>query len=144
MKHWNDLSEKERRQLLLFPAYISLLASTSAGGIDNKEKKAALKLTHIKTFAGDPILIDYYRAVEHDFETQITLLDHALPPNREERKEAIENELLQLEPVLEKLDNGYAHALRRSMQSYKNHVSRAHQNVLEYFIFPLPVHGISD
>ena len=59
MKHWNDLGEKEKSQLLQFPAYISLLASTSAHGIDSKEKKAALKLTHIKTFAGDPMLMDF-------------------------------------------------------------------------------------
>lgn len=144
MKRWNDLSEKEKQQLLLFPAYASLLASTAREGMDNKEKKAALKLTHIKTFAGDPMLIDFYRAVEHDFERQITALDHELPHNREKRKEAIENELNKLEPVLKKLDNGYAIALRHSMKSYKNYVSRAHQNVLEYFIFPLPVNGISD
>ena len=144
MKHWNDLGEKEKRQLLLFPAYISLLASASTHGIDNKELKAALKLTHIKTFAGDPMLMDFYRAVEPAFEEQVAELDSRLPHNREERREAIKNELRKLEPVLQKLDNGYAHALRHSMQSYKSHVSRAHQNVLEYFIFPLPVQGISD
>lgn len=144
MKQWHDLNERDQKQLLLYPAYISLLASTAENGIDKKEKKAALKLTHIKTFASDPILFDFYKAVEHDFEKQVNELDHDLPHSREERKHAIEHELNKLEPVLQKLDNGYSFTLRRSMKSYKNYVSKAHHTILEYFIFPLPVKGISD
>jgi len=144
MKHWSDLNEKERKQLLLYPAYISLLASTAEGGIDKKEKRAALKLTHIKTFSSDPMLFDFYKAAEHEFEHDITKLDRELPHNREGRKHAIEHELNKLDPVLRKLDMGYALELRSSMKSYKNYVSKAHHNILEYFIFPLPVNGISD
>lgn len=144
MKRWNDLNEDEKKQLLLFPAYISLLASTAEWGIDKKEKQAALRLTHIKTFSSDPMLFDFYKAAEHEFESDISTLDNELPHNREERKLAIEHELNKLEPVLLKLDKGYALELRRSMKSYKNYVSRAHQNILEYFIFPMPVSGISD
>jgi len=44
MKHWSDLSEKERKQLLLYPAYISLLASTAEGGIVKKGKESCFKI----------------------------------------------------------------------------------------------------
>lgn len=144
MKQWNELNEKDKKLLLRFPAYISLLASTAEGGIDKKEKNVALKLTHIKAFASDPLLLDFYKAAEQDFEKEITNLDQHLPHTKEERKQAIENELNKVETVLKQLDTGYASVLRRSMTSYKNYVSRAHQNILEYFIFPLPINGISD
>lgn len=144
MKEWSELSEKDKIQLLRFPAYISLLASTAEGGIDKKEKNAAIKLTHIKTFASDPILFDFYKTAEHNFEKELTNLDHELPHTKEERKEAIEQELYKLEDVLKQLDPVYASVLRHSMKSYKNYVSKAHHNILEYFIFPLPIDGISD
>jgi len=90
------------------------------------------------------MLFDFYKAAEREFEYDITELDRELPHNREERKHAIEHELNKLYPVLRKLDMGYALELRSSMKSYKNYVSKAHHNILEYFIFPLPVNGISD
>jgi hypothetical protein len=34
--------------------------------------------------------------------------------------------------------------MRDSLRSYKSHISRAHRNILEYFIFPLPIKGITD
>jgi len=144
MKRWIDLNEKDKRQLLLFPAYISLLACTSENGLDKQEKSAALKITHIKTFAGDPELRDFYKAAENDFEKELIELNRKLPHDREERKLAIRQELNKLEPILKKLDAHYAVILEHSMEAYKNHVSRAHQNILEYFIFPLPINGISD
>lgn len=144
MKHYQDLRENEKDRLLEFPAYISLLASASEEGIDKQEKKAAVKLTHIKTFSCDPILSDFYKEAEKVFEKNITMLDHELPHNKEERKFVIRKELSNLEPILKELDAEYASALWRSMRSYKQFISRAHRNILEYFIFPMPIDGISD
>ncbi|MBZ5859426.1 hypothetical protein [Flavihumibacter profundi] len=143
MKHYNDLGEKERAQLLKFPAYISLLASTAANGIDKKEKKAVVKLTHIKTFSCDPLLADFYKEAEQGFEKTITDLDNELPRNKEERTISICQELNKLEPILKKLEPRYVTVLRHSMESYKQHISKAHHNILEYFIFPIPIDGIS-
>lgn len=144
MKHYNDLNESDKKQLLQFPAYISLLASTMEEGIGEREKQVAVKLTHVKTFAGDPLVADFYKDAEKVFEQTITELDHRLPHVREERTAAIKKELEKLEPVLNKLDSQYAAVLRNSMASYRHYISRAHRNVLEYFIFPLPVGWLSD
>lgn len=144
MKHYKDLNEKEKEQLVKFPAYISLLASTVEGGIDKVEMKTAVKITHVKTFSSDPILLDFYKQAEGIFEKTITNLDNELPPNKEDRKIAITKELNKLESLLKKLDPEFAIVLRRSMRSYKYYISKAHRNVLEYFIFPMPIEGISD
>ncbi|CAN5468098.1 hypothetical protein BH11BAC5_BH11BAC5_39160 [soil metagenome] len=144
MKKYNDLNETEKAQLLKFPAYMSLLTSTAEEGIDKEEKNTAVKITHVKTFSSDPILVDFYKEAEIVFEKAITELDTNLPHNREDRKLAIHTELDKLETLLNKLDPGFVAAFRRSMRSYGYYISKAHQNVLEYFIFPMPIQGISD
>lgn len=144
MNNLKALNAHETEQLLKFPAYISLLASTAEEGIDDEEKNAAVKLTHIKTYSCNPLLAEFYKKAEDVFEQTITSLDRELPHNKEERKSAIITELNRLEPLLKKLPPDYASVFRKSMESYKKHVSKAHRNVLEYFIFPLPIEGISD
>jgi len=139
-----DLNEQEKEQLLKFPAYISLLAASAEGGLDKQEKKAAVKLTHIKTFSCDPLLSDFYATVDKHFETTITELNDTFSHNRQEREKAIKKELNKLEAILRKLGNQYAAVMHRSLKSYKDHVSKAHRNVLEYFIFPMPIEGITD
>lgn len=144
MENFKNLRESEKEQLVRFPAYVSLLASTAENGIDKQEKNAAVKLTHVKTYSCDPLLTDFYKMAENCFEQTITCLDHELPHGKEERKSAIINELRKLDPLLNKLPPDYAAVLRRSMESYKRHVSKVHRNILEYFIFPLPIEGLSD
>lgn len=144
MKHYRDLSEKEKVQLLQFPAYISLLASTADDGIDEQEKRTAVKLTHIKTFSSDPLLSDFYKEAENIFEKTVITLNDELPHAKKERTLAICHELDKLEPLLKKLDPEYASVLRYSMESYKHYISRAHRNILEYFIFPMPINGLTD
>jgi len=144
MKHYSVLNEKEKEQLLKFPAYISLLASTAEEGIDKQGKNTAVKITHVKTFSSDPILLDFYKEAEGIFEKTITNLDNELPHNKEDTKLAINQELNKLEPLLKKLDPEFAIVLRLSMESYKYYISKAHRNVLEYFIFPMPIDGIFD
>lgn len=144
MKHYKDLSENEKDHLLKFPAYISLLASTADDGIDEEEKRTAINLTHIKTFSCDPLLSDFYKEAESIFEKTVISLNNELPHTKKERTVAICHELDKLEPLLKKLDPEYATVLRNSMESYKHYISRAHRNILEYFIFPMPVNGLTD
>jgi hypothetical protein len=56
MKPGKNLSEQEYQELLKFPAYISLLAANSDGKMDETEKKAAIRFSHIKTYSCDPLL----------------------------------------------------------------------------------------
>ncbi len=144
MKYYKDLTEKEKEPLLQFPAYMSLLTSTSKHGIDKEEKNMAIKITHIKTFSSAPILIDFYKDAEVIFEKKITELDLVLPHGREERKAAIYKELDKLQPLLHDLDPEFVKILQRSMKSYNYYIHKSHQNILEYFIFPMPFEGISD
>ena len=144
MELLNDLEESERRALLRYPAYVTLLASTNQDGLDEKEKKVALKLSHIKTFSCEPLLEPFYKEAEKYFEETLEFLNESLPKERHLRAAAIAKELGKLDELLKKLGGKYANALYRSMRVYKDQVSRAHQNVLEYFIFPMPIEGVTN
>ena len=68
MNRYEDLQENDKKQLLKFPAYISLLSQLHEGRLDDKEKKTVIKLTHIKTFSSDSLIVGFYRDAEKDFE----------------------------------------------------------------------------
>jgi hypothetical protein len=144
MKTFNELDEAEKDKLLKFPAYVSLLATNADGEMDDKEKAAAIKLTHIKTFSHNPLLSDFYKEEENVFFENIEKLDQQLPKEKKEREEAIKKALAELEPILDKLGEDYAAAMHKSMKSYIDHVSHAHRNVLQYFIIPLDIKGLTD
>jgi hypothetical protein len=144
MKSFDDLKPAEKDLLLKFPVYVSMLAAEKNDHLDKIEKKRAIQFCHIKTFTCDPLLSQFYHEAEKNFETNINELDSTLPVDKTEREEMIINELAKIEKILFNLGTDYALMMHRSMRSFKNHVSRAHLNILEYFVFPLPINGITD
>ncbi|MDQ6812956.1 MAG: hypothetical protein M3040_04370 [Bacteroidota bacterium] len=143
MKQFNNLSTQENKELLTFPAYISLLAADSDGKLDNAEEKSAIKFSHIKTFSADPLLTEFYKEADNVFKRNIEQLDKELPNERKSREAAIKKELVKLEKIVLKLGEAYTTVMHRSMKSFKEHVSQAHHNVLVDFIFPMPIKGLS-
>jgi anaerobic ribonucleoside-triphosphate reductase len=143
MKQFSTLSKEDREALLKFPAYITLLAADSDGLLDKAEKKEAIKLEHIKTFSADLLLKEFYKEADKVFKNNLEQINKSLPEGREPRETALKNELMKLEKVVIKLGENYTSAMRRSMKSFKDHVSKAHHNVLIDFIFPMPIKGLS-
>ena len=144
MSELDKLNPQEREMLLKAPAYVSLFAANADGGMDETEKKAAIKFSHIKTFSSHPMLHEYYKEVEKHFSINIEQLDSELPKDKTERTKAINKQLAKLEPIFNKLGNEYAATLHRSFITYIEHVSKAHKNVIESFIIPLYIKGLTD
>jgi hypothetical protein len=141
---FKNLSIQEYEALLKFPVYISLLAASSDYKPDKIEKMAAIKFAHMKTFSCDPLLDEFYEAADKVFESNMEQLDKELPEESDDRKAAIKKELLNLERIVLKLGKEYTSIMHRSMKSFKEHVSKAHHNVLVDFIFPVPIPGLTD
>lgn len=139
MKPFKNLTEEEYEMLLKFPAYISLLAANRDGKLDDVEKKSAIKFAHIKTYSCDRLLVDFFKDVDKVFEKNIVQLDKALPKGKENRDETIKSELFKLENIILKSGKENVSIMHDSMRSFKDHVSKAHHNVLIDFIFPLPI-----
>ncbi|MBC7421865.1 MAG: hypothetical protein H7334_00250 [Ferruginibacter sp.] len=70
-------------------------------------------------------------------------LDKGLPIEKAARVAAIKKELGALETTVLKLGQEYTAAMHRSMKSFKDHVSEAHNSVLVDFIFPMPIKGLT-
>jgi hypothetical protein len=138
-----NISETENEALLKFPVYVSLLAALKDSKLDEAEKKSAIKFSHIKTYSCDPLLTSFYEAADKVFEKNMLQLDKDLPVKNEERVTAIKKELSNLEKIVLKLGKEYTTVMHRSMKSFKEHVSKAHDNVLVDFIFPMPIEGIT-
>jgi len=145
VKHelFKKLSVGEKGALLKFPVYISLLAAENDDKLDEDEKKAAIKLSHIKTFSCDPLLAEFYKEADMVFKNNIEQLDKNLPKEKNKKDAVIKMELLKLEEIITKLGDKYSSVMHHSMQSFKEHVSKAHNNVLVDFIFPIPIQGLT-
>jgi hypothetical protein len=144
MIQFKELSSKDTEELLKFPVYISLLAANFEGHLDEVEKKSAIKFSHIKTFSCNPLLSQFYKAADKVFENNIESIDRALPKEKDGRGAAIKRELVILAKIASKLGKKYVATMHHDMGLFKQHVSRAHNNVLVNFIFPVPIPGLSD
>ncbi|MGZ4033918.1 MAG: hypothetical protein ACXVPU_10760 [Bacteroidia bacterium] len=144
MQTFENLNASEKEMLLKFPAYISLLAANADGKMDENEKKEAIRLTHIKTYSVPSELSDFYREAEKVFEKNIRQLDEQLPMDKETRKEAIKSELSKLKNIFIKLGREYSSLLKQSIRSYMDHVSESHSNLVESFLFPIHIDGLTD
>nr|WP_321451354.1 hypothetical protein [uncultured Carboxylicivirga sp.] len=144
MKIFKRLTYKQIDALLKYPAYISILAASLDDTLDKAEKKAAIQIAHTKAFSSDPILLKFYKEAEKVFIKNLEQLENELPKDKISREAAIKKELLHLEKIVKRLGKKYVIALHQSMKSFKDHISRAHHNVLIDFLFPIPITGLTD
>jgi len=144
MNTFEQLSKADQTAFLKFPVYISLLAANQDGTTDEQEIKTAIDFDHMKTYTCNPLLAGFYENADRVFKSNLTELDNELPKGKEDRDTAIMAKLAVLEKLLLKFDKVYAATMHQSMKSFREHVSAAHQNFIESFIFPVPIKGITE
>ena len=144
MKPFNSLSVQDNEELLKFPAYISMLAANNNVKMDEVEKKAAFKIAHIKTFSCDQSLTKFYKEASRAFEKNVEQLVKVLPKEIDKRESVIRRKLLNLEKIISKLGKEQALIFHHSMKSFTEHVSKAHHSVIEDFILPISIPGLTD
>ena len=138
------LTEHERALLLKAPVMVSVLASCSYNEVNEKRKRDAIKLSHLKTFTADPMLLPYYHEVEKHFEEQFDATVAKFSPFDEAKRTELKKEIGKVTEVIQKLDSTYAEKLSRSLHGYAKHVERATHSVFQDFLFPLPIEGLND
>ena len=144
MNSYTELSEEDQKELLKFPVYVSLLAANAEGKLDEEEKNTAIKFDHTKTYTADFLLLNFYAAADQVFQANLEQLDNELPKGQLQRDIAIKVELRKIKGLLTNFSPAYAKAMHESMKSFKEHVSEAHHNVLEDFLFPIPIKGLTE
>ena len=144
ISQFENLTAEEKELLFRAPVLVSVLASCSFNEVDKIKKADAIKLSHLKTFTANPVLLSYYSEVEKSFEEQFEeALRKYFPFDATQRME-LKREMVKVNHVIEKLDKNYAHALRESFERYTNHVKRAGHTVFVDFLFPLPMPGLTE
>ena len=138
MKPFKQLSFHDNKVLMTLPVYISLLAANADGMMDEEEKMVAVEFAHIKSFSGNPLLKSFYKETEMVFENSLIKINKQLPKERVSRELAIKKELMRIEKIVMKLEDSSNALLNQNMNALANHVSKAHNNALVNFIFPIP------
>lgn len=141
---FNELSLSEQERLIKAPAIASVLAAEWDDEISILEKADAIKLAHIKTYTGDPALREYFKLVEGSFVRNFEEAAKQYTPFDAEKKKELEREMAEINAVILKLDRSFARKLHTSLANYAKHVKHAGKSILDTFVFPIPIKGLSD
>ena len=138
------VTDEECELLDKAPVLVSGLASCSFNEVNKIKKGDAIKLSHLKTFTENPLLIPYYIEVEKNFKELFESAIRQYFPFDEAKRIALKREMVKVNHVIEKLDKNYVQALNESLAKYTNHVKRAGHTVFVDFLFPLPMPGLTE
>jgi hypothetical protein len=137
-KEIDKLNPDDREILLRAPAVVAILAALSADGeVSKNEKAESIKLAHLRTYTSDPILHNYYKEVDKNFESYFDEIMAMLPEGEQEKEDFLEAKLVELRAVLPKMNDIYAISLTSSLRTFAKHVFKTNSSFLEYFILPV-------
>lgn len=140
---FKNLTAEEQELLYRAPVLVSVLASCSYKEVNETKKRDAIRLSHLKTFTADPILIPYYKEVEQGFAGQFEATVRKYYPFDDEKRAELRGEINRVSEVIATLPSGFARLLHRSLQRYVDHVKRSTHSVFQDFIVPMPIPGLS-
>lgn len=144
MELFNGLTKDETESLLKAPVLISVFVASRDHEISKKEKAEAVKLTHLKTFTADPHLQSYYKEVEKNFSALFEDAVRKYDPFDDAKRDALMGEINTVNTIIAKLGKEYATIFQRSFSNYVEHVKKADRVILENFVFPFPLPGLTD
>ena len=142
--HFEKLNIREQELLIKAPVLLSVLASCSEHGINQKQKADAIKLAHIKTFTALPELQPYFKEAEKNFKEHFEEAAERYFPFDEEHRLMLKNEIKKIREIISGLDPIYATSLSKSLERYVIHVKRATYSIFRDFIFPLAMPDLKD
>lgn len=141
---FEKLNFREQELLIRAPVLLSVLASCSEHGINQKQKADAIKLAHIKTFTALPELQPYFKEVEKNFKEHFEEAAERYYPFDEEHRYLLKMEIKNIREIISRLNPTYALALTKSLERYVIHVKKATYSIFRDFIFPLAMPDLKD
>jgi hypothetical protein len=141
---FENLNLREQELLIKAPVLLSVLASCSEHGINQKQKADAIKLAHIKTFTALPQLQAYFKEAEKNFKEHFEEAAERYYPFDEEHRLLLKMEIRKIREIISRLDPTYAASLSKSLERYVIHVKRATYSIFRDFIFPLAMPDLKD
>ena len=127
-----NLREDEIDALLKAPVYVSILIAGADDNIDKKEIKEAIATAKSKQTRAREGLVDFYKMVAKDFESELQRLIHELPSSAADREPIISKELRRLNRIFVKLDKPFAIKVYGSLKDMAKRVAEASGGILGY------------
>lgn len=140
---FNQLPSEESELLLQAPALVTCLIAGAENTINEEEEERSKNLIHIRTSIGDPLLFDFYKAIESSFETELISLENkygSMPV--EQRTEILIAELKKLNTILPKIDNIYARAYLKSLRTLAHSVAESSGGVFGFLTISYKEHQL--
>lgn len=126
------LREDEVEALLKAPVYVSILIAGADDNIDKNEIKEAIAVAKSKQTRAREGLVDFYKLVAKDFESELHRLIGELPDKAVDRTPVINKELRRLNRIFVKLDKAFATKLYGSLRDMAKRVAEASGGILGY------------
>jgi hypothetical protein len=123
MKFLETLNQAELQQLEDAIPQIAILIAGADGTIDEEERQWADKLAHIRAFAGDKVLHDFYNEVHSNFSIRFNDMLKTLPKDLSQQQQILSDKLAILNPILAKIDPRVAYHVYKSMTSYAKSIA---------------------
>jgi spore coat polysaccharide biosynthesis predicted glycosyltransferase SpsG len=100
-------------------------------------------MAHLKTYTADSLLINYYKEVETDFVKHFQETVKKYFPFDDLKRKVLKKEISITNNILKKLDSEFSETLHQSLSKYAELVKKSEWNILDDFIFPIPIKGLS-
>lgn len=120
-----NLSQEEQDVLLEALPIVTVLVASADGKIDESETAWAEKLTHIRSYANETDLNDFYQKVETNFMEKVNWYISQLPESTEAGVQLMSDKLAALNDILPKLPQDIAAKFYLSLKSFARHIARA-------------------
>ncbi|MEP7170483.1 MAG: hypothetical protein ABI855_14030 [Bacteroidota bacterium] len=135
----------EQQQLLVkAPALVSVLAAAKHHKINDAQKAHAVKLAHLNTFTTDTDLKSYYEKVDKHFVENFESIAQQYAPFDDAQLEALKKEIDEVNQGIATLESELSAKLHKSLSEYTEHVKYSEHSVLEHFVFPVPIKGLTE
>jgi hypothetical protein len=125
MTHFENLSSSEVQQLEEAVVQISILVAGADGTIDAEEAAWADKIAHIRGYAGEKWLQEFYDAVALNFRIRFNDMRKALPTDTAVRQHCLTMELAKINPILAKLEPNVAYKIYNSYTTLALSIAKA-------------------
>jgi len=132
IQEFKELTEEEVDFMLRVPALICTLVAGADSNIDNSEIRESIAISKLKQTRARKALIEYYRAVGKNFESQFKEFNDSYPKNVDERNLLIIAELEKVNPILKKLDRSYSIKFYNSIKDLANKIAESSGGVLGF------------
>ncbi|UBM60023.1 hypothetical protein LAG90_05095 [Marinilongibacter aquaticus] len=137
MIRFNNIQVSEYKLLLKFPAYFFLLAGDRERDFLTKKTSVSAQYSELLRFRSHESLSDFFKDVARCFENTMVEVKREMAMRPGSIDQFLYSKLEEVEGILMKLDTASRLIMHRSLETFKDYISRIHHHVLVEFHFPI-------